>query len=62
MNKKSSSQVYIPFLAVFISAFLSLTFIPDTFDYKMIVVVAIVTFVALVTQSIMKTVTKYKEQ
>ena len=62
MNKKSSSQVYIPFLSVVISAFLSLTFIPDTFDYKMIVVVAIVTFVALVTQSIMKTVTKYKEQ
>ena len=62
MNKKSNSQVFIPFIAVFISAFLSLTFIPDTFDYKMIVVVAIVTFVAFVTQSIMKTVTKKKEQ
>lgn len=62
MNKKSSSQVYIPFLAVFISAFLGLTFIPDTLDSKMIIVVVIVTFVAIVTQSIMKTVTKKKEQ
>lgn len=62
MNKKSSSQVIIPFIAVFISAYLSLTFIPDTLDSKMIVVVAIVTFVAIVTQSIMKTVTKKKEQ
>ena len=62
MNKKSSSQVFIPFIAVFLSAFLSLTYIPDTFKYKMIVVVAIVTFVAMVSQSIMKTVTKEKEQ
>ena len=62
MKKKSANQVLIPFIVIFLSAFLSLTFIPDTIKYKTLIVVAIVTLVAIISQSILKTVDKAREQ
>jgi hypothetical protein len=62
MKRKSTNQVLIPFIVIFLAGFLSLTFIPDTVELKTLIVVAIVTFAAIISQSVLKTVDKVKEQ